>query len=348
MKTDRRKFIRNTTVAGLGLGLATSGFPLYSGNLFQQGGRIGMIGLDTSHVIAFTKAINQSGRPEFDGFKITAAYPTDGSADLPSSIDRIEGFTNQVRDMGVKIVGSIDELLKEVDVVLLESVDGRRHLKEAIPVLKAGKRLFIDKPVSNDLPGAIAIYDAAKKYNTPVLSSSSTRFAPASVEIAKGKESIGKVMGATTYGPAEVAIGHIDMANYGIHGIESLFTLMGPGCKEVTRVSTPTGEVLTGRWDDDRLGVFYATPKGGKAVFGGTVHGSKGVEANIKILDGYDPMLVEVVKFFKTGNLPVSNEETLEIFAFMEAADRSKEKGGVTVSLDQVMQEGKRKAKTLV
>ena len=347
MKNERRDFIKNTAIAGIGLGLASSVFPLYAGSSSKVGGRIGIIGLDTSHVTAFTKTINQSGRPEFEGFEIVAAYPTKGSADLPSSIDRLEGFTKQISDMGVEIVNSIDELINKVDVVLLESVDGRRHLEEAIPVLKAGKRMFIDKPVAHDLPSAIAIYEAAEKYNTPVFSSSSTRFAPASVEIVKGKDSVGEVLGATTYGPAAIAIGHIDMANYGIHAIESLFTLMGTGCKEVTRSNSPVGDVVTGVWDDGRIGTFYATPKDGKAVFGGTVHGSKGVEGNIEILAGYDPMLVEVVKFFKTGNVPVTSAQTIEIFAFMEAADESRRNGGKPVTLASVMQNAKRKAKKL-
>ena len=347
MKNERRDFIKSTAIAGIGLGLAGSVFPMYGAASSKVGGRIGIIGLDTSHVTAFTKTINESGRPEFDGFEIVAAYPTKGSADLPSSIDRLEGFTQQISDMGVEIVNSIDELLETVDFVLLESVDGRRHLEEAIPVLKAGKRMFIDKPAAHDLPSAIAIYEAAQQYNSPVFSSSSTRFAPASVEIANGKDSVGKVLGATTYGPASKAIGHIDMANYGIHAIEGLFTLMGTGCKEVTRSNSPVGDVVTGIWDDGRLGTFYATPKDGKSVFGGTVHGSNGVEAEIEILAGYDPMLVEVIKFFKTGNVPVTSAQTLEIFAFMEAADESKRNGGKPVTLASVMETAKRKAQEL-
>ncbi len=54
--------------------------------------------------------------------------------------------------------------------------------------------------------------------------------------------------------------------------------------------------------------------------------------------DGYAPLVVEVVKFFKTRQVPVPAEETIEIFAFMEAADESKRRGGAEVRLSEVFE----------
>ncbi|MCM4169078.1 Inositol 2-dehydrogenase/D-chiro-inositol 3-dehydrogenase [Arenibacter antarcticus] len=336
MGNNRRNFIKSTTLAGIGLGLAGN-ISLYANSKSTSKGRIGIIGLDTSHVTAFTKSINDAERAEFKGFSVVAAYPTKGSADMPASIDRLDKFTEEIRAMGVEIVTSIEELLTKVDFILLESVDGRRHLEEALPVLKSGKRMFVDKPLSNSLEGAVALFEASKKYNAPMFSASSTRFAPESVAIIKGNEAIGEVLGAHTYGPAGKQLGHLDMAYYGIHGIEALFTLMGTGCKEVTRFDTPSSTVVTGVWSDGRIGVFTATPEGGKASFGGVVHGSKGVAEKVKILDGYDPLIVEIINFFKTGVVPVSRTETLEIFAFMAAADESKLRRGKPVVLEEMM-----------
>ncbi|GGW39462.1 Gfo/Idh/MocA family protein [Arenibacter certesii] len=336
MGNKRRDFIKSTSLASIGLGLAGD-ISLYANGKSRVKGKIGMIGLDTSHVTAFTKAINDPERSEFDGFNVVAAYPTKGSVDMSVSIDRLDKFTEEIKGMGVEIVNSIEELLSRVDYVLLESVDGRRHLDEALPVLKAGKPMFIDKPLSHSLKDAIAIFDASKKYNTPTFSASSTRFAPESVAIKEGNEKVGKVLGVHTYGPAGRQVGHLDMAYYGIHSIEALFTLMGPGCKEVTRLDTPTSTVLTGVWNDGRIGVFTATPEGGKSSFGGVVHGSKGVAEQVKILDGYDALIIEIINFFKTGVEPVSAEETLEIFAFMAAADESKLRGGTAVALEEMM-----------
>ena len=348
---QRREFIRTSALAGIGLGISGTVSSLSMSQNIAKGGRIGIIGLDTSHVIAFTKTINEGnekGDPNFKGFKVAAAYPTKGSADMPSSIDRLAGFTEQISSMGVEIVNSIDELLVKTDVILLESVDGRRHFEEALPVFKAGKRMFIDKPISNTLAGAIAIFEASKKYNAPVFSCSTTRFTPATLEIVHGKETIGKILSVNTFCPADVAIGHLDMAFYGIHGIEALFTLMGTGCKEVVRFKTSVSDSIVGTWGDGRTGIFNAVPKGGKGGFGSTVFGEKGVEEKVPILVGYDPMLVKIMEYFKTGILPLNPEETLELFAFMEAADESKRQGGKPVSLESVMRKAQGKAKKMI
>ena len=139
--------------------------------------RAGIIGLDTSHVVVFTRLLNApSPKPELAGVRVVAAYPG-GSPDLPSSRDRVAGYTNQLREKyEVAIVESIEELLPRVDVVLLESVDGRPHLAQATPVLKAGKRVFIDKPLAASLDDARAIVALSKETGTPFFSASSYRF----------------------------------------------------------------------------------------------------------------------------------------------------------------------------
>lgn len=334
----RRKFIKTSTVAGIGLGI--SGKVLSSNKIIaQEGKRAGIIGLDTSHVTAFSNTLNrESAGPEYNGYKIVAAYPTKGSADMSFSVNRLEGFTEGVKKYGVEIVNSIKELLKRVDVVFLESVDGRVHYEQALPVLKAGKRMFIDKPLAHSLSSAMSIFEAAKKYKVPVFSCSATRFAPKAREIVNG--SIGKVLGADTYCPTGKAIGHPDMYFYGIHGIESLFTVMGPGCKEVSRFNTDGTDVIVGTWEDGRIGTFRGTPRGGKSGFGGKAFGVEDI-ADIGEFAGYNPMLIQITEFFRTGVVPVSPEETLEILAFMEAADESKNKNGAPVTIESMMQKAR-------
>ncbi len=334
----RRKFIKTSAIAGIGLGISGK-VKAGNNNVVQQGKRVGMIGLDTSHVTAFSRTLNNpSAGPEYNGFKVVAAYPTKGSADMSFSVNRLEGFTESVKKLGVEIVNSIEELLKRVDVVLLESVDGRVHYEQALPVLKAGKRMFIDKPLSHSLSSAMSIFEVAKKYKVPVFSSSATRFAPNAREIVDGK--IGKVLGADTFSPTGTAVGHPDMYFYGIHGIESLFTVMGPGCREVTRFNTDGTDIIVGIWEGGRVGTFRGTPRGGKSGFGGKAFGVDGI-ADIGDFAGYNPMLIKITEFFQTGIVPVSPEETLEILAFMEAADESKNKNGAPVSIESIMQKAK-------
>lgn len=340
---DRRNFLKSSAVAGLGMGLSLSGAPASAtpASVVQKGKRIGIIGLDTSHSVAFTKTFNgDNAGPQYGGYKVVAAYPK-GSDDIESSAKRIAGYTEDVKKLGVTIVDSIKDLLREVDVVLLETNDGRLHLEQAIPVFKAGKTVFIDKPMAAFLPDVISIFNEAKKYKVPVFSSSSLRYGPTTQAIKQGKA--GNILGVDVYSPAHLEKSHLDFSWYGIHGVEMLYTLMGTGCKSVSRTHTAESDVIVGLWGDDRIGTVRGV-RFKKIGYGGSVYGDKSIE----LLDGnggYDPLLVEVVKFFQTGEAPVKPEETIEIFAFMEAADESKRQDGKPVTLESVMQKAKASAK---
>jgi predicted dehydrogenase len=270
------------------------------------------------------------------GFKVVAAYPK-GSPDIESSTKRIPGYTEEAKKMGVEIVSSIDGLLPKVDFVLLETNDGRPHLQQALQVLKAGKPMFIDKPVAASLHDAIAIYDAANHYHVPIFSSSSLRYMESVQDVVKGK--MGAVLGADTFSPATLEKTHPDLFWYGIHGVEILFAVMGTGCKQVSRISEKDTDIVVGTWNDGRVGTFRGT-RTGTHDYGGTVYGEKG-NLSLGPFKGYDNLLVQILDFFKSGKVPVRPEETLEIYAFMEAADESKRKGGAQISLESVMKKAK-------
>lgn len=345
MKKDinRRDFVRTAAIGGIGIGLAGNLTSLSWQKSPDQGKRAGIIGLDTSHSVAFTKALNSpDAGPEFGGYKVVAAFPK-GSSDIKSSYERIPKYTSEVKALGVEIVNSIEELNNMVDVVFLETNDGRLHLEQALQVIKSGKRMFIDKPVAASLPDTIAIFEAAKKYNVPVFTSSSLRFEQVTQEIAGGR--IGKVLGADTFSPATIEKTHPDLYWYGIHGVESLFTLMGTGCKSVSRIYTEDTDVVTGVWKDNRVGTFRGT-RSGVYDIGGIAFGEKSNLVLGKEV-GYNPLLVRIIEFFKTGIAPVKPEETIEIFAFMTAADESKLKGGISVEVEKVTQKGIQQAKKI-
>ena len=304
--------------------------------------KAGMIGLDTSHVIAYTKMLNDpNATGELAEMVIVAGYPG-GSPDFPLSRDRVEGFTKQVREMGVEIVDTIEELLLKVDVVLLTSGDGRPHLEQVRPVFAAGKPVYIDKPLAGSLSDAVEIFRLATEYDVPCFSSSSLRFSPGIIKFRGGNEEIGEVRGCNAYSPCPIGPHHPDLFWYGVHGVETLFTIMGPGCKSVTRVRTQGTELAVGVWEDGRVGTFRGI-RDGKADFGATVYGTKAILPSGKY-EGYKPLVIEMVRFFRSGRPPVSAEETLEIFAFMEAAEESKLRGGGPVSLESVMAKARRRA----
>lgn len=292
--------------------------------------KLGIIGLDTSHVVAFTKVLNDPAQKQHvPGARVVAAFKG-GSSDIPTSFERIDKFTETLKaDYGVKIYGSIEEMCRHVDAVLLESVDGRPHLSQAAPVIAAGKPLFIDKPIAGSLRDAMQIFAMAKKKGVPVFSSSSLRWAKTTQAVRNG--AIGRVHFAKTGSPASLEEHHPDLFWYGVHGCESLFTVMGTGCLKARRETTPDGMIrVTGFWSGNRFGVFEE-----RKGYGGGASGEKGT-ADVGSYDGYAPLVAEIVRFFQTGKPPVDPAETLEIFAFMEAADESKRRGGDWVSLSEI------------
>lgn len=299
-----------------------------------QGKRVGIIGLDTSHSVAFTKAMNA---PEADtklkGYKVVAAYPY-GSKTIESSAKRIPGYVEEVKNFGVTITDSIAALLEQVDVVLLETNDGRLHLEQVLPVFKAEKRVFIDKPIAASLADTKAIFAAARQYNVPTFSSSSLRYIENIPNLASGK-AIGAITGVDAFAPATLESTHPDLFWYGIHGVELLYALLGTGCNEVRRVYGEGTDIVVGTWSDGRVGIFRGIRQG-KGGFGGMAYGTDGQQA-LGTYGGYLPLLYRVVEFFDTGSVPVSPEETTELVAFMEAADESKRRGGAAVSIKELL-----------
>ena len=331
---NRRNFIKTAAAAGVGFGLTKNVKDMLSRekNSFISGNKVGIIGLDTSHSVAFAQTLNDpAAANDLGGYKVVAAFPQ-GSHDIESSVSRIPGYTKEIEKLGVEIVSSIEELIKKVDVVLLETNDGRIHLEQALPVLKAGKRMFIDKPVAASLADVFSIFEASKKYNTPIFSSSSLRYFENAQDIEQGKS--GRVIGADIFSPATLEKTHSDLFWYGIHGVELLFTVMGTGCKNVYRVFNNDNEIVVGQWDNNRIGTFRGI-RTGKKDYGGIVFGEKDI-FTIKPPTGYRSLLVKIIEFFQTGKPPVTPEETLEIYTFMEAAHQSSRKNGTAVSLASV------------
>lgn len=301
--------------------------------------RVGMIGLDTSHVIAFTKLLNDPAKDY--GCRVVAGYPG-GSADVQASASRVQKYTNQLRDeFGLQIVDSIEELCRKVDGVLLESVDGRPHLEQAKPVIAAKKPLFIDKPMAGSLADVLEIFRLAKDSGVPCWSSSSLRFGPGTLGMRKN-EAVGEVRGCDAFSPCSLEEHHPDLYWYGVHGVEILFTIMGTGCRSVQRTQTDGYEFVVGVWKDGRVGTYRGL-KSGKADYGAMVFGTKGI-ARSGGYEGYGHLVDEIVKFFKTGAVPVPPAETIEIFAFMTAADVSKARGGAPVTLASVLDDARKRS----
>jgi predicted dehydrogenase len=327
--------------------------------------RVGILGIDNYGSIGYTEFLN---RPHaagvFEGVRVVAAYPI-GSDDYPDSAKFSAQWQTHLSKMyqspkdpkdavpPIEFVNSTDELLQRVDAVMIFSLDGRLHRQQAEAVLKAGKRLFIGRPLASSPEDAVAILKLAEETKTPCWSSSQHRFSTGFSGMRDHPE-VGRVIGCDVYGGWTVHAPEADKFTRPLHSLETLYTIMGgPGVVSVTCTSTPTTESITAIWKDGRIGTYRGI-KEGAVKYSATVFGDKGVSTagiygyGIPVKGvvptaasgplsgkfvGYEGLAAEIAKFFKGGPVPVTPTETLEIFALIQAAEDSKAQNGAVVHL---------------
>ncbi|MBD3184902.1 gfo/Idh/MocA family oxidoreductase [Candidatus Poribacteria bacterium] len=297
--------------------------------------KLGIVDFDTSHVVAFTQRLNHvdaAGEQWVEGAEIVIGCP--GTSLM--SPERVPGFTEQLKSYGIKLVDDPDEMIGKIDGVLIESVDGSVHYDRAKPFLEAGIPMFIDKPFTCSMEHAKAIAKLAEKNNVPVFSSSSLRYGLEVQDIIEKADEYGKVVGADVYSPGSQHPRNPGLFNYGIHGLETLYALMGTGCTSVWAVSTSDVDVVTGAWQDGRIGALRAT-RAGAHSYGFTAFCEKKVIAStINAGFIYRELLKRIVEMFQTGESPLDINETLEIVAFIESAMKSAKQDGERIKLESI------------
>jgi predicted dehydrogenase len=299
--------------------------------------KIGIIGLDTSHVIIFSDAFNNPAtKAPIAGAKVVAAW-SGGSHDLESSISRVPGYTKDLQEkFGVQIMDSIEAVVAASDAILHTSLDGRVHLEQfqRIAAAAKGKPVFVDKPFALRAIDARAIFNIAKKFNVPVFTSSSLRFSGAITRVVT-PETRPLVKGAQFHGPAAFEPTNPGFFWYGIHPIEMLFSTMGRGCRSVRCVANDNFDLITGLWADGRIGSVHCN-RTGNYEYHGLVHFEKNsVHVNVQTeTKGFFTCLAEtILEFFQTGKVPIDPEETIELIRFIETANESRANDGREVLL---------------
>ena len=290
--------------------------------------RLGIIGTDTSHVTAFTRLLNDESSPQhLAGARVVAAFKG-GSKDLPDSYKRVDKFAEDLKTRWkVEFVPDIASLCPKVDGIMIESVDGRQHLEQVKQALACGKPLWIDKPLAASLEDAREIARLADQAGVPWFTASSLRYGK---EV--GPMKFPDVQGAVAWGAGPLGNFQLDLTYYAIHVVELLYSVLGPGCEEVTRVHTGDTDVIVGKWKGGRTGEVRAVRP--DSEYGVLVFRTGGkAEASTKVGAGYRPLVEEVLKFFQTKKPPVPNTESLEVMMFMDAAQRSMAQGGAPVKL---------------
>lgn len=297
--------------------------------------RLGIIDCDSSHSIEFARRINHVGMPAdqcVDGARVVCAVP--GTSEM--SPERIPLFTRGLAECGVELLDRPEDVLGLVDAVLVLSVCGAVHRARVEPFLQAGIPAYVDKPFACSLADAEAIFRLADENSVSVWSSSALRFSQDVLDFAARHALHGDVHGAVTWGPAKLADGNPGLFHYGIHPVELLLTLMGPGCRSVRCDWTDGAEVVTGHWNDGRLGTVRGT-RAGATFYGAVAFCEKSVvsvPASARFV--YRNLCREIIRGFETGQPPVPSARTLELVRFVLAAGRSAASAGQTISLDEV------------
>ena len=284
--------------------------------------RIGLVDFDTSHVEAFTQRLNHVAIAEsewVDGGKVVAGCPGDSKI-MP---ERIPGYVEKLKSFGVELVEKPTDLIGKIDAVMIESQQGSRHLERAKPFLEAGIPTFVDKPFAGSLKEADAMIALAQKHNTPLMSCSSLRYDPQITAALTRQTELGKLLSVEVWGPCALHEGNPGLLHYGIHGVEMLYTLLGPGCVEVQSWRTEPGEVLMARWPSGHLSTLRGI-RAGQYGFGFVAHYEKGnLPFTITGSAYYREMLKAIVGMFQTKKPAIPYAEQREIMAFIKAADKS-------------------------
>jgi virulence factor len=283
--------------------------------------KLGILDFDTSHAVEFTKRLNHKDIAEeqwVDGAQVVIGC----AGESKIAPERIAGFKAAMEKLGVPLVEKPADMIGKVDGMLIESLAGDAHLARARPFLEAGLPCFIDKPFTCSVADARKLVELAQKNKVPIFSSSSLRYAPELVEFMADNKH-GKILGAVAYGPATLNDGNPGLFHYGIHAVEVLYAALGPGCQRVTCTREKDTDVVTGQWKGGRLGTVRGT-RGGKAGYGLLAFSEEGVR-HVPLLTRYiyRELLKKIVEFFKTKKAPVDPAVTLEIVAFIEAANKS-------------------------
>ena len=293
--------------------------------------KLGMLDFDTSHVVEFARRLHHKDVAKeqwVDGAEIVVACPGE-SRIMPA---RIPAYKNAIEKIGIPLVDRATDMIGRVDGMLIEAQQGGVHWERARPFLEAGLPCFVDKPFTCSVADAKRLAALAEEKKVPIFSSSSLRYAPDLVQFMADPKR-GKIWGAVTYGPAELHDLNPGFFHYGIHAVEVLYTLMGPGCQRVICTHERDCDVVTGQWKDGRLATVRGI-RSGKSGYGYLAFTEHGVQAvSIDTAYIYRELLKKIVEMFQTKKAPLDVAVTVEIVAFIEAALKSGMNHGAGESL---------------
>jgi len=288
--------------------------------------KIGLVGLDTSHVTAFAEIFKTQQVP---GAQIVCGFPG-GSPDFDLSINRVAGYTQQLKEkFGVTMLASPAAVAEQADVVFITAVDGRVHRRLFAEIVSFKKPTFIDKPFTTTLADAQAIIDLAAQHGVPIMSSSALRYVDNFQAALTGDADQGRIVAIDTYGPMDIHPSQPGLFWYGIHCIEMIVAALGVGCRRVQALTSAEADLVSFQWSDGRSATYRGSRQAHNK-FGAVLHRQK-VARQIDVGAAQRPMTVclleAILRTLPAGKTDVPVAETLEIVRVICAANQSRATG---------------------
>tara|TARA_B100000809_G_scaffold39771_1_gene34757 strand:- start:1864 stop:2763 length:900 start_codon:yes stop_codon:yes gene_type:complete len=284
--------------------------------------KVGIVGLDTSHSIEFTRIMQAPDCPREDkvrGMRVVACTRFETPFQDAAGLDQRQ---EQMEEWGVRVTESVKETVEGVDAIMIEINDPAPHLKYFKQVAALGKPVFIDKPLAGTVRDGRAILRLAKEHKTRVMSGSSLRFCR---ELLDGLKQVGDPDWVNVHGMLGTAPTGDSLVWYGVHAFEMLERAMGPGARRVTAHETGSGVVSVVEYDGGRQGVVETQRRnyayGGRLQVGGTA------VPFLNTRGPYPPQVAAMRRFFAGGEPEGTLENAFEVLAMMVAARKSIETG---------------------
>lgn len=287
--------------------------------------RVGLLGIENSHSAAYTRLWQGEAPPEerVRGARVVVCLNqnrTDQDADDEKK------FLAQLKEMGVeKVVERPEEMLGLVDAAAIVSRAGSEHLRLAEPFLKAGLPTFVDKPMTSDLADGRKMLALAKAHEAPLFSASAVRYYHEITDWQNNRDEYGAVHTGSVWSPASR-----DLGFYGIHAIEMMSALWGPGAKWVSAFHSENKHLA---WVGYEHGGVYAVHLVRYCYpgFGFTYLGEKKSGSGVAATGGYGPICRLMTQMFHDRKSPLDPRISLESVAILEAFGKSK--NGAVVDL---------------
>lgn len=283
--------------------------------------KVAIIGLDTSHSVELPKLMLDSAvAPELrmTGMVSTRALRFDTPFQLKEGLDKRQAYLESI---GMMVTTDFDTAVADCDAILLEINDPAFHLEYFRKCAGLGKPIFLDKPFADTLDNAREIMKIAAESKTVYFTASCLRFCPA---IQEAHKSVAHPKEGFIWGPLGKAMAGSSIVWYGVHATEMLEFVMGPGAISVQACANGGGYMLVVNYADGRRGVISLG--NGCYQYGGVLRDLENTPLIFnETISGafYRPLLVQVEEFFRTGKMPVEIEDSFEVMAILDAADKS-------------------------